>query len=100
MRQYVSSSSKTKTATSRSDAGCTRSSRGRSGSPSGTAMREVLEEIGIDVCGSEYGRQLGQGLLEPRLRGNLGEWLEDAAASDAAEERSSSACSVTHTGTR
>ncbi len=33
----------------------------------GTAMREVLEEVGIDVCGSEYGRQLGQGLFEFRL---------------------------------
>ncbi len=34
----------------------------------GTAMREILEEVGIDVCGSEYGRQLGQGLFEFRLR--------------------------------
>lgn len=53
----------------------------------GTAMREILEEVGIDVCGSEYGRQLGQGLFEFRLRGNLGEWLEDAASSGAAEEK-------------
>ena len=33
----------------------------------GTAMREVLEEQGIGVCGTPYGRQLGQGLFEFRL---------------------------------
>jgi len=53
----------------------------------GTAMRDILEEVGIVVCGSEFGRQLGQGLFEFRLRGNLGEWLDDAAASDASEEK-------------
>ena len=34
----------------------------------GAAMSEVLERYGIDVCGTEYGKQLGQGLFEFRLR--------------------------------
>lgn len=39
----------------------------------GTAMREVLQELGLDVCGSEFGRQLGQGLFEFRLRQKAGD---------------------------
>jgi hypothetical protein len=34
----------------------------------GQAMREVLQEKGVGVCGTEFGRQLGKGLFEFRLR--------------------------------
>ncbi len=34
----------------------------------GQAMREVLQEEGVGVCGTEFGRQLGKGLFEFRLR--------------------------------
>jgi phage-related protein len=34
----------------------------------GVAMSEILQRHGIQVCGSEYGKQLGQGLFEFRLR--------------------------------
>jgi hypothetical protein len=34
----------------------------------GTAMREILQEQGVDVCGSAFGRHLGEGLFEFRLR--------------------------------
>lgn len=34
----------------------------------GRAMREVLQEKGVGVCGTEFGRQLGKGLFEFRLR--------------------------------
>jgi len=38
----------------------------------GTALREILQEQGIGVCGTPFGRQLGGGLFEFRLReGNL-----------------------------
>jgi len=43
-------------------------------------MREVLEENGLDVCGTEFGSQLGEGLFEFRVRGNLDEFAEGAAA--------------------
>ncbi len=35
----------------------------------GTAMRHILQRLGIQVCGTEYGKQLGGGLFEFRLRG-------------------------------
>ncbi len=35
----------------------------------GTAMREILEEEGVNVCGTEFGKQLGGGLFELRVRG-------------------------------
>jgi hypothetical protein len=35
----------------------------------GTAMRRVLQTLGIGACGTEYGKQLGRGLFEFRLRG-------------------------------
>jgi len=38
----------------------------------GYAMSEVLQRIGVSVCGTELGRQLGQGLFEFRLRANPG----------------------------
>ncbi|EQD53397.1 hypothetical protein B1B_10281 [mine drainage metagenome] len=34
----------------------------------GTAMREVLEEQGIGVCGTSFGRHLGGSLFEFRVR--------------------------------
>lgn len=34
----------------------------------GTAMREILQQQGISVCGTPFGRQLGAGLFEFRLR--------------------------------
>jgi putative component of toxin-antitoxin plasmid stabilization module len=34
----------------------------------GTAMRQILQEQGVGVCGTAFGRQLGQGLFEFRLR--------------------------------
>ncbi len=34
----------------------------------GQAMREQLQERGVGVCASEYGKQLGRGLFEFRLR--------------------------------
>jgi len=38
----------------------------------GTALREILQEQGIGVCGTPFGRHLGGGLFEFRLReGNL-----------------------------
>jgi hypothetical protein len=36
----------------------------------GTAMRRVLQLLGIGVCDSEFGKQLGKGLFEFRLRGS------------------------------
>lgn len=35
----------------------------------GTAMSRVLQLLGVGVCGTEFGRQLGKGLFEFRLRG-------------------------------
>jgi hypothetical protein len=34
----------------------------------GVAMSEILQRQGVHVCGGEYGKQLGQGLFEFRLR--------------------------------
>lgn len=34
----------------------------------GTAMSEILQKHGIDVCETEYGKHLGGGLFEFRLR--------------------------------
>src|SRR6266568_375962 len=38
----------------------------------GQAMREELQEKGIAVCATEFGRQLGKGLFEFRLRRSVG----------------------------
>jgi hypothetical protein len=37
----------------------------------GYAMQVVLQRLGIAVCGTEFGRQLGGGLFEFRLRSDL-----------------------------
>jgi len=42
----------------------------------GTAMREILEEEGINVCGTGFGRQLGGGLFEFRVGGKLSDFVE------------------------
>lgn len=34
----------------------------------GTAMREILQQQGINICRSPFGKQLGEGLFEFRLR--------------------------------
>ncbi len=34
----------------------------------GTALREILQEHGVHVCGTPFGRRLGGGLFEFRLR--------------------------------
>lgn len=39
----------------------------------GQAMREQLEEKGVGVCATEYGKQLGKGLFEFRLRRSVEE---------------------------
>ena len=38
-------------------------------------MLEVLQHLGIGVCGTEFGRQLGGGLFEFRLRRDLADIL-------------------------
>lgn len=37
----------------------------------GYAMQIVLQRLGVAVCGTEFGRQLGGGLFEYRLRRDL-----------------------------
>jgi hypothetical protein len=39
----------------------------------GHAMNTVLQEVGLAVCGTEFGKQLGGGLFEFRLRRDLRE---------------------------
>lgn len=34
----------------------------------GTAMREILQQQGVQVCGTSFGKQLGKGLFEFRVR--------------------------------
>jgi hypothetical protein len=37
----------------------------------GHAMNTVLQQLGLGVCGTEFGKQLGGGLFEFRLRQDL-----------------------------
>ncbi len=39
----------------------------------GRAMNTILQSLGIGVCGTEFGKQLGGGLFEFRLRRDLQE---------------------------
>jgi len=39
----------------------------------GRAMNDVLQTLGVGVCGTEFGKQLGRGLFEFRLRRDLRE---------------------------
>ncbi len=53
----------------------------------GTAMNRVLQ-VGVDVCGTEFGKQLGGGLFEFRLRGrDLAKIAPTAELEDAAEAK-------------
>lgn len=47
----------------------------------GHAMNEVLQRLGVGVCGTEFGKQLGGGLFEFRLRRDLRE-IAPAEASE------------------
>ncbi|WP_242393778.1 type II toxin-antitoxin system RelE/ParE family toxin [Anaeromyxobacter oryzisoli] len=54
----------------------------------GTAMNRVLQELGIDVCGTEFGRPLGKGLFEFRLRrADLAKVVPAAGGTDAGEAK-------------
>jgi hypothetical protein len=44
----------------------------------GSALQQNLQRLGIGVCGTRYGRQLGDGLFEFRLDETLNEILEKA----------------------
>jgi len=54
----------------------------------GRAMGRILQALGVGVCGTEYGKQLGGGLFEFRLRGrDLARVVPAAGAGDPAEAR-------------
>jgi phage-related protein len=54
----------------------------------GTAMNNVLQVLGVGVCGTEFGRQLGKGLFEFRLRGaDLAKVVPGSAAVDRSEAK-------------
>lgn len=53
----------------------------------GYAMKEVLQEEGIEVCGTEYGRQLGGGLFEFRVRGTVGDFIKKPLPVPNADEK-------------
>jgi hypothetical protein len=54
----------------------------------GTAMHRVLQVLGVGVCGTKFGRQLGRSLFEFRLRGaDLPEVADAGGAGDAAEAK-------------
>jgi len=57
----------------------------------GQAMREMLQEKGVGVCATEYGKQLGKGLFEFR---------SGAPSRRPRRRESCYACSATHTATR
>lgn len=46
----------------------------------GHAMNEVLQHLGVGVCGTEFGKQLGGGLFEFRLRRDIREVVPVGAA--------------------
>lgn len=43
----------------------------------GTAMQEVLQHLGVGVCKTEFGKQLGGGLFEFRLRRDPGSIIDE-----------------------
>ncbi len=54
----------------------------------GTAMNNVLQVLGVGVCGTEFGRSLGKGLFEFRLRGvDLAKIVPGTAAGDPSEAK-------------
>lgn len=46
----------------------------------GAAMLEILQEEGPKVCGTRFGRQLGDGVFEFRLDGDPQAWIDQARA--------------------
>lgn len=52
----------------------------------GRAMQRVLQQCGIGVCGTEFGKQLGAGLFEFRVRAVVSEYVEGLSA-DAADDK-------------
>lgn len=52
----------------------------------GVALREILEHEGIGVCRTAYGKQLGQGLFEFRLRHDAAEILRSVGKAARPEE--------------
>ena len=44
----------------------------------GAAVLEILQADGPDVCGSRFGRQLGDGVFEFRLDGDPQPWIDEA----------------------
>ncbi|HZV75130.1 MAG TPA: hypothetical protein VFF79_15555 [Conexibacter sp.] len=68
----------------------------------GVAVREFLQEEGIGVCRSSYGKQLGDGLFEFRLRHDAAEILRSVGrrpARSPAANASSCVSSATPTAT-
>jgi len=53
----------------------------------GFAMKEVLQEEGIDVCGTPYGDNLGAGIFEFRLGGTVGEYLKKPDPGPAGDQK-------------
>jgi|SRR5579859_6952215 len=53
----------------------------------GVAMFHILQQEGIDVCATEYGKQLGKGLFEFRLRHNAQEVLHNLGLLSSDEPR-------------
>lgn len=43
----------------------------------GTAMQKMLQHLGVDVCKTEFGRQLRGGLFEFRLRQDAGAIIDE-----------------------
>ncbi len=46
----------------------------------GAAMLEILQADGPEVCGTRFGRQLGESLFEFRLDGDPQAWIDEARA--------------------
>src|SRR4051812_19077206 len=46
----------------------------------GAAMLEILQAEGSNVCGTRFGRQLGDGVFEFRLDGDPQAWIDQARA--------------------
>lgn len=54
----------------------------------GTAMNRILQRLGVGVCGTEYGKQLGGGLFEFRVRGReVAKFVPLAEPGDGAEAK-------------
>lgn len=53
----------------------------------GVALREILEAEGIGICRGAYGKQLGEGLFEFRLRHDAGEILRSVGKASRDESR-------------